>query len=86
MKIKYTGSESMIDIFGDWYPGDVKEVPDRYPVNWNLFEPDTRPKIKRGRPRKMKEALSDKMERDNVEISGDSITAPDGELKNGGTE
>lgn len=100
MKIKYIGLEPITNCWGDWTAGEIKEVlirGDFMRHNRRLFEEikTVTPSIvapisvakKRGRKRKIhREELQDKMERDSVEIYGDSIATPDGELKNGGAE
>lgn len=58
MKVKYLGLEPVNNVFGDWMHGDIKEIPDGYPVFWPGFEEIIE--------KRFTEKLSDRSERINI--------------------
>jgi hypothetical protein len=70
MKIKWNGITPVNNIFGEWQPGQIKEVPEIIIIPGFQIVSETPveniPKRKLTR-RKMREDLNNKFERDNLE-------------------
>jgi hypothetical protein len=73
MKLKYTGLTPITNLYGDWKPGEIKEVPQDANLVFDFIRVDEhqqspiKAKVKITRKIRRQE-LADKMERDNKQI------------------
>lgn len=65
-RVKYLGLTSVINVYGNWKPGEVKEVPDGIKmIGFEEVKVVQQPKKKK---KVNYERTADKMERDNVVV------------------
>jgi hypothetical protein len=70
-KIKWTGLTPVSNVFGSWFPGEIKLIPDEVNLDKRFKEiKDEIIEKKNYRKRRYRENISDKMERDNFDLGG----------------